>query len=79
MKLARSATARPDSEPQAERAAGQRGLEIGFFQLGAGVGDGQGPPDFKAAGELEDIVETGEELEEYDPEEDDWRGADLED
>lgn len=29
--------------------------------------------DFKAVGELEDIIETGEELEEFDPEEDDWR------
>jgi hypothetical protein len=29
--------------------------------------------DFKAVGELEDIVGSGEALEEYDPEEDDWR------
>ena len=30
--------------------------------------------DFKAVGDLEDVIETGEELEEFDPEEDDWRG-----
>jgi hypothetical protein len=29
--------------------------------------------DFKAVGELEDIIESEDELEEFDPEEDDWR------
>jgi hypothetical protein len=42
-------------------------VESEFFQLGP-------DKDFKAVGELEDVIETGEELEEFDPEEDDWRG-----
>jgi hypothetical protein len=44
--------------------------ETEFFELRSS--------DWKAVGELENIVQTGDELEEYDPEEDDWRGMDLE-
>jgi hypothetical protein len=40
-----------------------------FFKLGE-------DKDFKAVGELEDIVGVEDELEEFDPEEDDWRGLD---
>lgn len=47
-------------------------VETPLFQLGA-------DKDFKALGELEDIVETEDELEEYDPEEDDWRNLDTDD
>jgi hypothetical protein len=47
-------------------------MESKFFQLGNDT-------DFKAVGELEDIVETEDELEDYDPEEDDWRGLSLDD
>jgi hypothetical protein len=40
--------------------------ETAFFDLRSG--------DFKAVGELEDIVGGEDPLEEFDPEEDDWRG-----
>jgi hypothetical protein len=63
--------ARPDSEPKPERAAGQRDTQTDFFKLGE-------DKDFKAVGELEDVIETGDELEPFDPEEDDWRGLDEE-
>jgi hypothetical protein len=42
-----------------------------FFKLGDNK-------DFKAVGDLEDVIETGDELEPFDPEEDDWRGLDEE-
>jgi hypothetical protein len=42
-----------------------------FFKLGEGK-------DFKAVGELEDVIETGEELEPFDPEEDDWQSLEGE-
>jgi hypothetical protein len=42
-----------------------------FFTLGE-------DKDFKAVGELEDLIETGEELEPFDPEEDDWRSLEDE-
>ncbi len=52
-----------DGPPEAD-------LQTEFFPLASS--------DFKAVGELEDIVETGEELEEFDPEEDDWRSLEGE-
>jgi hypothetical protein len=42
-----------------------------FFKLGE-------DKDFKAVGDLEDVIETGDELEPFDPEEDDWRELDEE-